>query len=184
MDKNSESSLKGGRLSLASSEEAMKKFQAFKDECLTEKKAIPPKAVREKIGRKMRFKKNASTVAWLIEHYPDCFSSTNIIPLKLSIHKDLLGKVKDDSISNNQLRRALSFYTRRPVYWSSVEKYDYRIDLDGNPVEKISPEHKKDAIERLSVHHSKYTGNRSNKSSSDKFKKRMDSLKYPLKKAV
>ena len=76
--------------------------------------------------------------------YPNCFSETPK-PLAIGIDKVILAeevkKPEEARISQKVLRRFLAKYTRSVAYKEAMQSGSARINLQGEEVEKVSPEH-------------------------------------------
>jgi len=72
----------------------------------------------------------------LVTMFPKCFMprGADKFPLKIGIHKDIVGK----GISRNKLRIALRDYTRGWKYRQALVCGADRVDLDGNPSGKVT----------------------------------------------
>jgi ProP effector len=62
------------------------------------------------------------------------------VPLKIGIHKDLLGQVDQLGIEENELRAAIKTWCRGNRYWDCVVEDAVRVDLDGNAVGIVTKE--------------------------------------------
>ena len=67
------------------------------------------------------------------------------LPLKLGVFQDLLARHPDD-FKKDELKLAMGQHARSTRYLESVASGLARHDLDGNPVEPVSPEHVHHAI--------------------------------------
>jgi len=76
--------------------------------------------------------------------YPNCFSQTPK-PLAIGIDKVILAEEaknpEEERISQKVLRRFLAKYTRSVAYKEAMQSGSARINLQGEEVEKVSPEH-------------------------------------------
>ncbi|WP_153109014.1 ProQ/FINO family protein [Propionivibrio limicola] len=68
-------------------------------------------------------------------------------PLAIGIDKQLIAKLPE--VNRKQLRVALSMHTNSLRYLKTLEKATHRLDLEGNPAEEITEEHRKHATEVL-----------------------------------
>jgi ProP effector len=62
------------------------------------------------------------------------------VPLKIGIHKDLLGQVEQIGMSENELREAIKTWCRGQRYWDCLVEDAVRVDLDGNAVGLVTKE--------------------------------------------
>lgn len=97
----------------------------------------------------MTKKTNSSLLATLTEKFPAAFPADPraIRPLKIGIHQDLKAALPE--VDLKALRQAMSYHTRRLAYLRAVERGGERIDLNGNPVEPVTPEQQVHATEKL-----------------------------------
>lgn len=68
-------------------------------------------------------------------------------PLAIGIDKQLLARRPD--IERKVLRIALGMHTNSLRYLKTIEKATHRLDLDGNPGDEVTDEHRKHASEIL-----------------------------------
>jgi sRNA-binding protein len=80
----------------------------------------------------------------LFQHYPKLFGA-RFLPLKRGIFHDLMGLHAGD-FEAEELKLALSQHTRSTRYLEAVVEVRQRHDLQGAPVEEVSPEHVYQAI--------------------------------------
>ncbi|MES2190533.1 MAG: ProQ/FINO family protein [Pseudomonadota bacterium] len=80
----------------------------------------------------------------LFELHPKLFGA-NFLPLKLGIFQELLAR-HPDAFKKDELKLAMGQHARSTRYLESVAAGHQRHDLDGNPVEPVSPEHVHHAI--------------------------------------
>ena len=80
----------------------------------------------------------------LFELYPKLFGR-HFLPLKLGIFHDLMARHPDD-FKKDELKLAMGKHARSNRYLECVAAGLARHDLDGNPVEPVSPEHVHHAI--------------------------------------
>lgn len=88
----------------------------------------------------------------LIQNFPNCFSLEDPKPLKQKIHADIQSHFGEE-LSNHQfkdLRGCLHRYTNSKQYHQSMLVASHRSNLNGNPVEEISQEHREHSKQRLS----------------------------------
>jgi ProP effector len=62
------------------------------------------------------------------------------VPLKIGIHKDLLGIVDQLGIDENELRAAIKTWCRGNRYWDCLIEDAVRVDLNGNAVGFVTKE--------------------------------------------
>lgn len=76
--------------------------------------------------------------------YPNCFS-TAPKPLAIGIDKAIIAeeakKPQEEQISQKVLKRFLAKYTRSVVYKEAMQPGSSRINLQGEEVDKVTPEH-------------------------------------------
>ena len=75
----------------------------------------------------------------LFELYPHLFGNA-FLPLKLGTYQDLMA-AHPDVFQKDSLKAALGFHARSTRYLQCVVSGNKRHDLQGNPVEDVSPEH-------------------------------------------
>jgi len=79
---------------------------------------------------------------WLTDHFPNAFdNSRRIQPLKIGIMDDILAyteQAQSAGISKSKLRQAVVIFTRRIDYLACIKAREMRIDLEGNPVARVS----------------------------------------------
>ncbi len=88
---------------------------------------------------KGRFADTRPVLEKLFELYPHLFGA-RFVPLKLGIFQDLLA-AHPDTFTRQQLKAALGVHTRSSRYLQSVAANQPRCNLQGQPVEKLAPEH-------------------------------------------
>jgi sRNA-binding protein len=83
-------------------------------------------------------------LAYFRKLYPNCFTETPK-PLAIGIDKVILAEEaknsEEERISQKVLRRFLAKYTRSVAYKEAMQSGSARINLQGEEVEKVSPEH-------------------------------------------
>jgi ProP effector len=62
------------------------------------------------------------------------------VPLKIGIHKDLLGQVDQLGMSEHDIRAAIKTWCRGQRYWDCLVEDAVRVDLDGNSVGIVTKE--------------------------------------------
>ena len=76
--------------------------------------------------------------------YPNCFSETPK-PIAIGIDKAIIAdeakKPEEEQISQKVLRRFLGKYTRSVAYKEAMQSGSARINLQGEEVDKVTPEH-------------------------------------------
>ena len=116
---------------------------------------------KEQQEQRTKRQKLFTTVEWLEETYPNCFSKDTPKPLKLRIEFDIFAIIKDnDDFSNVNIRNALGFYTSRLAYQESFLTHSHRVDLEGNDVEELEQKHKDFAATRIQEIKAKIEGNK------------------------
>jgi sRNA-binding protein len=83
----------------------------------------------------------------LFELYPGLFGA-QFLPLKLGVYQELLARHPDD-FKRDELKLAMGQHARSTRYLECVADGHPRHDLDGQPVEAVSPEHVHHAIIEL-----------------------------------
>lgn len=85
----------------------------------------------------------------LAEKYPAAFprDPRAVKPLKVGIHQDLRAALPE--VSHGVLRKALSHHSRRLAYLRALIRGGDRVDLQGQPVEPVTPEQQALAAEKL-----------------------------------
>jgi sRNA-binding protein len=91
---------------------------------------------------------------WLTKTYPFLFNKKNPKILAKRIFNELK-LLKPKKVSNNDLSRALYYYTHSRLYLIACLKQYYRYALDGKLDEKITVDEKAYALETLNKMHPK-----------------------------
>lgn len=116
-------------------------------------RAVAKKEADEKKAAFLLIKqKRQQLLERLIRDFPNCFSLEDPRPLKQKIHADIQNHFGAE-FSKRQLkdlRGCLHRYTNSKQYHQSMLVASHRIDLNGNPVEEISQEHREHSKQRLS----------------------------------
>lgn len=121
-------------------------------------KAVPSKpSPEDKTAKleiqKQRLERQKQAIKWLTQTFPDCFNLDHPQPLKIGITKDLIEFSKSqnstETPSHLSLRKTLNFYTQRRQYHQAILHAPHRYDLDGKAVQKITPEERSHAQEKL-----------------------------------
>jgi ProP effector len=101
-------------------------------------------------ARKKRYEVAIGILKSLEQLFPNCFSQTEPKPLKVHIEADLFALESVAALgTKTAVRNALKLYTIHINYLKATLTQDDRIDLEGNPVEKIEQKHKTYAQEQL-----------------------------------
>ena len=101
-------------------------------------------------ARKKRYEVAIGILKSLEQMFPKGFSQTKPKPLKLHIEQDLFALESVLALgTKTALRNALKLYTIHTNYLKATIAQDDRIDLEGNPVEKVEQKHKEYAKEQL-----------------------------------
>jgi hypothetical protein len=118
--------------------------------------ATPQRTRKERAAARVRYDRRR--LAYL---FPQVFAKPGQPgprkPLKIDIHLDIAarGATLDDACRlpyhPRRLRRALQDYVSGPKYLRALVECPYRHDLDGNPGEPVSPEHKAEAAAKLAA---------------------------------
>ena len=92
--------------------------------------------------------------------YPNCFSEAPK-PLAIGIDKAILAeevkKTAEEQITQKVLRRLLAKYTRSVAYKEAMQSGSSRINLQGEEVDKVTPEHAEIAKKSLEEWQNKRT---------------------------
>ncbi len=96
-------------------------------------------------------KTTKDVIAYLAKKFPQCFTEKGeASPLKIGIFEDLTKRLEgDDNVSKTRLRAALRNYTSSWRYLRNVKVGTHRIDLDGNPCEKVDEGQQQHAVQLL-----------------------------------
>ena len=88
---------------------------------------------------------------WIIKRWPESFTQgPDLQPLSLKIHKELLMyRSENPLLSSRVVREVLKRHTTSYGYLYGLTKNSHRYDLENNPVEEVSAEHKAWARETL-----------------------------------
>jgi Activator of osmoprotectant transporter ProP len=101
-------------------------------------------------ARKKRYEVAIGILKSLEQLFPKCFSQTEPKPLKLHIEQDLFALESVAALgTKTAVRNALKLYTIHTHYLKATIEQDDRIDLEGNPVEKVEQKHKEYSKEQL-----------------------------------
>lgn len=116
-------------------------------------RAVAKKEADEKKASFLLIKqKRQQLLERLLQDFPNCFSLEDPKPLKQKIHADIQNHLGEE-FSKRQLkdlRGCLHRYTNSKQYHQSMLVASHRIDLNGNPVEETSQEHREHSKQRLS----------------------------------
>jgi len=98
-----------------------------------------------------KFSNSKEVIAFLAQTFPSCFSiEGDAKPLKIGIFQDLASRLENDErVSKTLLRSTLRHYTNSWRYLHSIQEGAFRVNLDGEPDEKIEKEHAEHAKEQL-----------------------------------
>lgn len=92
----------------------------------------------------------AITRDWLRKTFPRTFIKRKPLPLKEGILGEIFERVpQDGSISKKMVRVYLKKYTHSQYYHQAMMEYPYRVDLLGEPVCRVSDEHRENAKHQL-----------------------------------
>ena len=98
--------------------------------------------------------------------YPNCFSQTPR-PLAIGIDKAIIAeeakKPEEEQISQKVVRRFLAKYTRSVAYKEAIQSGSARINLQGEEVENVTPEHAEIARKSLEEWQNKKAARENNK---------------------
>lgn len=91
------------------------------------------------------------TLTFLSEKFPKCFIlNGDVKPLKIGIFKDLASEFEETEIvSKRLLRMSLRHYTSSWKYLGAVKQGNARVNLNGEPGDKVEAEHAEHAAEQL-----------------------------------
>ena len=109
----------------------------------------------EETKKSQELKKQQQKATWkfLQARFPKAIRLDSPLPLKTNIHADIFEdpsiktKLELGDFNKTAIRDNLTKYCRSKNYHLAVMKNDKRYDLQGNPVEDISEEHKQRATE-------------------------------------
>jgi len=109
------------------------------------KQALHPRTASINSKQKIQAKlARIQALSWLAETFPQAFDNREKIqPLKLGIMEDILAHADTAAaagISKSKLREAVVVFTRRVDYLACLKAQEIRIDLAGNPIEKVTLE--------------------------------------------
>ena len=97
--------------------------------------------------------------------YPNCFSKTPK-PLAIGINKVMLEeeskKPEEEQVSKTAISKFLTKYTRSVVYKEAMQSGSVRINLQGEEVDKVTPEHAEFAKKSLEEWKSKRAKQKNN----------------------
>lgn len=114
-----------------------------------------PPGMREDIPAKLRgsarrnYKKNTRTQERLSQFWPMLFSEYKPLALKISEAMVNDARERDLPISEVQIKQYLVRYTQSARYVMSVVEGTHRFNLNGEPVDLISDEHRERAREKI-----------------------------------
>lgn len=94
---------------------------------------------------------NRKKIRKLVDHWPNGFSLDAVHPLSIGIQAALVAdaKVRDLTITENQICYCLSAYIKRPAYTKALIAGGPRYDLHGQPGDEVTAEQQQDAVRRL-----------------------------------
>lgn len=97
-------------------------------------------------------------LAYLADKFPLCFTVKGAVkPLKIGIFQDIAGALGgDEYVSKTQIRLTLRRYTNSWRYLKSMQVGTERIDLNGQPCDKVEEEHALFAAKRLKESQAQY----------------------------
>jgi len=82
-------------------------------------------------------------VQWLYKTFPHCFCKDRHKPLKCHIESDIVPYLDNNEVITKRiLKSALRHYVYSYPYMNGLLKSKWRYDLDGNPVEELTEDHK------------------------------------------
>lgn len=84
---------------------------------------------------------------WLMATYPKVINWDNPKPLAIGIHRKI--NWTTCPVGTRQRKKALQVYTNSIAYQSAILGNHLRYDLEGNPIEAVTPEHQQHAIKKL-----------------------------------
>ncbi|MDF1756794.1 MAG: ProQ/FinO family protein [Legionellaceae bacterium] len=118
------------------------------------KQTLHPRTAAINQKQKNQSKKSRlDALHWLAKKFPEAFDNTqHIRPLNLGIMNQILtyaDEAAKDNISKSKLREAVVLYTRRLDYLACLKAKEPRIDLFGNPGEKVSAEDAESAANKI-----------------------------------
>lgn len=91
-------------------------------------------------------------MAKVFEHFPELNIPEKPLPLAINIHLQMIefAQEKNIEISENDIKKALTYYTLQRKYLLAIIKYNWRRDIDGNKTTKITNADKAYAASKLS----------------------------------
>ena len=80
------------------------------------------------------------TIGRLQKLFPKAFPKNPApkLPLKIGIHKELLGKASEIGLEEAAITEAVKTWCRGTRYWASIVEGAPRIDLEGNPAGEVT----------------------------------------------
>lgn len=89
-----------------------------------------------------------SAVKWLYKTYPQLFMKDRSKPLKCGVEKDIIKDMGDHpAVVYGTLKKAIRHYVFSFPYMTTMLTAMNRFDLDGKPVEGITDDHRKFAVD-------------------------------------
>ena len=82
------------------------------------------------------------TVKFLYKKYPELFRKERDKPLKCGIEQDLFQDLKESTIPHKLIKKALRHYVYSFPYMKALAEATKRYDLEGQPVEDLTSEHR------------------------------------------
>lgn len=117
-----------------------------------------------------KFSNSKEVIAFLAQTFPQCFSvEGEAKPLKIGIFQDLAERLEsEERVSKTLLRSTLRHYTNSWRYLHAIQEGAVRVDLDGEPGEKIEKEHAEHAKLQLDESKAKAAEKRKERQKSQK----------------
>ena len=127
-----------------------------------ESSQIQAESIEDGSEESSKLKDVKQIIAYLAEQFPKCFTAEGEAkPLKIGIFRELAERVESQGVvSRTQLRQALRRYTSSWRYLKSIAKGGVRIDLDGNPGDKVEQDHIDHAAKALEESKAKFEASR------------------------
>jgi hypothetical protein len=106
-----------------------------------------PAPLSEELAQQSRQKLEAA-VKWLESTFPKVFTFSAPVPLKLRINRDVMPHVPA-TITKHQAIKALRVFINTRAYRESLLAHSQRFDLNGQPMGKVTDEHREHARKKL-----------------------------------
>ena len=101
------------------------------------------------------FTEQLTIIVELAKRYPKAFfiEPKQRKPLVIGIFKQIIDEVLSliPSVSKKSVRKAMAFYCSDFDYLKALQRETHRIDLNGEPIQEISPKHKNSVEKRINL---------------------------------